>query len=149
MVGRCISPDAANPNEIVSFAIPMPISRNPDDVVAFGSCFGWNFINGFRDFLIYPKSRSRFLAHLRGKGLMNGAACQHLEVFTGRAVGLGRLLGKRYDRLLCREVVAAENQDCSHDNRVHVLNSHGVPFNHASFNSLLQAPMKQVVCRNA
>ena len=110
----------------------MPIPGNPDDVVAFGFGFGWNFIDGLRDFSIDLNSSGRFLAHLRGKGLVNGTACQNLEVFTGRAVRLGRLFGDRHDSFLCREMVAAEDQGSSHDKRSYGLNSHGVPFNHTS-----------------
>ena len=111
----------------------MPVPGNPDDVVAFGFGFGWNFIDRFRDFLIHSNSRSWFLTHLRGKGLVNRAARQHLEFFTSCAVRLRGLFWNRYDSFLRCEVVAAQDQGSSHDDRGHVLSSHGVPFNHTSF----------------
>lgn len=75
MVRWCIFLDVVNLNKIVLFVVLMLIFGNLDDVVVFGFGFGWNFIDGFRDFLIDLNSSGRFLAHLCGKGFVNGIVC--------------------------------------------------------------------------
>ena len=74
-----ITPDTTDPNVILSFIIPTPVPRNPDDISLLGLVFRGFFRNRFGRGLGNNDPGLGVLVHLLRKCLMKRPACQDLH----------------------------------------------------------------------
>jgi hypothetical protein len=71
LVGRCLSPHAADPYKIFSLFIPKPISRNPDNVFSSWLDLRRNLSHRRWWFTIDYQAVYRFVGVWLGKSLMH------------------------------------------------------------------------------
>jgi hypothetical protein len=72
--GRNIAPNAADPNEIVSFVVPGPVAWHPNDVISLRLIFWGDFLDRFGGLLCDDQGCFGIVDNRFGKSLMNRAA---------------------------------------------------------------------------
>jgi hypothetical protein len=88
LVGRYITPDAADPKEVIAVFIPGPVAWNPLHIISSRLLIGGEFLDGIRWLFGLNGRRSRAANGRLTVGLMHRAARQYLHALLLGLVGI-------------------------------------------------------------